>query len=167
MLRIALSLSLLVLAGPALAESSASREHIVPRGLERAYTDYHYSPVVKVGNQVIVSGIPAGPGETYEAQVRSMFERLKVHLESAGATMVDVVELTSFHAAAKDTAGFQAEFERLKPIHHEFFPDHYPAWTAVGTTTLLANGAPVELRAVAIIGSGKNPTVKMLGEGGK
>lgn len=139
------------------AASTPSREHFAPRGMEASYHDYHYSPVVKIGDMVIVSGIPAGPGKTYEEQIRGLFERLEAHLATAGATMADVVELTSFHANATDSASFGAEFARFAPIHAEYFPDHYPAWSAVGTTALLQPGAPVELRAVAIIGSGRNP----------
>jgi enamine deaminase RidA (YjgF/YER057c/UK114 family) len=153
-------LAALALAMPAFAAETPdapTREHFAPRGMERSYHDYHYTPVVKVGDMVIVSGIPAGPGETYEAQIRGLFERLKAHLETAGATMADVVELTSFHANATDSERFGAEFARFAPIHAEYFPDHYPAWTAVGTTALLQPGAPVELRAVAVIGSGKRP----------
>lgn len=143
---------------PIAAQSAEpSREHFAPPGLEGSYHVYHYTPVVKVGDQVIVSGIPAAVGDTYEEKVRWMFEQLKVHLETAGASLADVVELTSFHSQVTDSASFGAEFERFAPIHHEYFPDHYPAWSAVGTTALLQPGAPVELRAVAIIGSGKNP----------
>jgi enamine deaminase RidA (YjgF/YER057c/UK114 family) len=125
--------------------------------MEGSYHDWHYTPVLKFGDTVIVSGIPAAVGETYEQKVRWMFEQLRAHLETAGASLADVVELTSFHAEARDAEGFQAEFARFAPIHAEFFPDHYPAWSAVGTTALLAPGAPVELRAVAIIGSGRAP----------
>ncbi|TYT24916.1 RidA family protein [Luteimonas viscosa] len=134
-----------------------TREHLVPPGAERAYHAWHYTPVVKVKDMVIVSGIPAaGPG-TYEDKVRRMFESLKRHLELAGSSLADVVELTSFHTGPTDAEGFQAEFAKFGPIHHEYFPSHYPAWSAVGTSALLAEGAVVELRAVAIIGSGRAP----------
>lgn len=142
-------------AEPSTAEPS--REHFAPRGMEGAYHQVHYSPVVRIGDMVIVSGIPAARGDTYEARVRWMFEQLKVHLATAGASLADVVELTSFHAGPTDAESFGAEFARFAPIHHEFFPDHYPAWSAVGTTALLQPGAPVELRAVAMVGSGRNP----------
>jgi len=137
--------------------AAPSREHFAPPGMEASYHRWHYSPVVKVGDTVTVSGIPAGIGETYEEKVRHMFEALKAHLASAGATMADVVEITTFHTGPRDSAGFQAEFERFAPIHHEFFPTHYPAWSAVGVSALLQEGAPVEMRAVAVIGSGRQP----------
>lgn len=139
------------------ADTAPTREHFAPPGLEAAYHRWHYTPAVKVGDMVIVSGIPAVRGDSYEAKVRDMFEMLRKQLETAGATMADVVELTSYHYGATDSAGFGAEFEKFAPIHHEYFTDHYPAWSAVGTTALLAPGAVVELRAVAVIGSGRNP----------
>lgn len=138
-------------------DAPPSREHFAPRGMEASYHDWHYSPVVKVGDTITVSGIPAGRGATYEEKVRNMFEALKAHLATAGATMADVVELTTFHAGPRSSEEFGKEFERFAPIHHEYFPDHYPAWSALGTTALLQPGAPVEMRAVAVIGSGARP----------
>ena len=68
--------------------------------MEASYHQWHYSPVVKVGDTVIVSGIPAGMGDSYEA--RGMFEALKAHLTTAGATLADVVEITTYHAQPRD-----------------------------------------------------------------
>lgn len=155
----AFALALLLAAPAAFAAEPPvpTREHFAPPGMEGSYHRWHYSPVVKVGDRVIVSGIPAGGPGTYEEKVRRMFQALERHLAEAGATLADVVELTSFHAGATDSDTFNAEFARFAPVHHEFFPDHYPAWSAVGTTALLQKDAPVELRAVAIIGSGKAP----------
>lgn len=152
---------LLVLAGllptAAGAQAAPSREHLAPRGMEASYHRWHYSPVVKVGDTVTVSGIPAGRGATYEDKVRGMFESLRAHLATAGATLADVVEITTYHVGPQDPAAFGAEFAKFAPIHHEFFPSHYPAWSAVAVSALLQPGAPVELRAVAVIGSGRAP----------
>jgi enamine deaminase RidA (YjgF/YER057c/UK114 family) len=158
--RFALLSCALALGSPALAEDAPSREHLAPRGMEGAYHVVHYTPVVKIGNQVIVSGIPAGRGETDEDKIRFAFAELKRHLETAGATLADVVELRSFHLAA-DSADFHQRFAPVAKVHAEFFPSHYPAWTAVGTTALLQPGAPLELAATAIIGSGANPRAEI------
>jgi enamine deaminase RidA (YjgF/YER057c/UK114 family) len=155
--RLAVALCAFLPAAALADEAAPSRVHTAAPGSEFAYHDIHYSPAVRVGDLVILSGIPAVGGKTYEDKVRWMFNEMKRQLELAGASMADVVELTSFHAEARDTAGFQAELDRLLPIHAEFFGGHYPAWTAVGTTALLAPGAPLEMRAMAVIGSGKNP----------
>lgn len=156
-MRAVLTALLLAAALPAAAADAPTREHFAPRGMEASYHAWHYSPVVKVGDTVTVSGIPAGRGDTYEAKVRNMFEALKAHLATAGATLADVVEITTFHAGPTDAQAFRAEFEKFAPIHHEYFPDHYPAWSAVAVSALLQSGAPVEMRAVAVIGSGRAP----------
>jgi enamine deaminase RidA (YjgF/YER057c/UK114 family) len=147
----------LAFASTALAQDAPTREHLAPPGWEDSYHEWHYTPVLVSGDTVIVSGIPAAVGDGYEAKVRWMFEQLKAHLATAGVSMADVVELTSFHAQPKSTEEFRAEFAVFAKIHHEYVPDHYPAWTAVGTTALLSKDAPVELRAVAIRGSGARP----------
>jgi enamine deaminase RidA (YjgF/YER057c/UK114 family) len=148
--------------GAAAAEQpqAAGRTLIVPAGWEGAYDKYHYSPAVRVGNMVIVSGVVAVGAETYEGKIRNMFEDVKQTLAAAGADMTDIVELTTFHQNVKDTETFEKEFEEFQKVHQEYFKAGYPAWTAVGTTALLAKGAPVEMRVVAIIGSGKGTRVQ-------
>lgn len=133
---------------------------VIPAGQDAAYDDYHYAPAVRVGDTVIVSGIPAGGDGSYEDKVRAMFERARKTLDAAGASLEDVVEINTFHAEVKDSAAFNAEFQRFLKIHEEFFPSGYPAWTAVGTTALLAPGAVLEMRLVAVIGSGEKTKVK-------
>ncbi len=160
MKRMFCSLLFATLAVPAFAGDAAaspSREHLAPAGWEGSYNELHYSPVVKIGDRVIVSGIPAIEGDSEEAKVRWAFEQLRLHLEKAGATMADVVELTSFHVA-RDHKEFRARLEPVLRVHREFFKDHYPAWTAVGTSALFSADAPMELRAEAIIGSGRAPS---------
>ena len=81
------------------------------------------------------------------AQARLAFEGVKRVLAAAGANLADVVELTTFHT---DLRGEMAAFAQVKD---EFFPDNYPAWTAVGVTQLAVEGLLVEIRAVAVAGS--------------
>jgi len=153
MRRTCLSLFLCLVAAEAAAQSVPMREHFAPPGWEDSYTQLHYSPVMRIGDRVIVSGIPALEGETEEAKIRWAFQQLQAHLEEAGATMADVVELQSFHVA-RDHDEFRRRIEPVLKVHREFFKDHYPAWTAVGTTALYSKDAPMEIRAEAIIGSG-------------
>jgi len=135
-------------------EAATTREHLAPAGWEDSYHDLHYTPVVRLGDRVIVSGIPAAVGKTEEDKIRWMFAQLKAHLERAGASLDDVVELNSFHVA-EDHEEFRRRIEIVLKVHREVFKGHYPAWTAVGTSALYSKDAPMELRAEAIIGSGK------------
>jgi enamine deaminase RidA (YjgF/YER057c/UK114 family) len=138
---------------------ATGQQIFVPPGSEAAYDTVHYAPVVRVGETVVVSGVAAvGPGE-FEDQVRRMFDRIKTNLAAAGASMGDVVELQTFHRGGPDSAAFQAEFRRFRAVHDEYFTDHYPAWTAIGNVALLAPGALVETRVMAIVGSGAHATV--------
>jgi enamine deaminase RidA (YjgF/YER057c/UK114 family) len=147
---------------PAGAEThgAPSKTVVIPAGAEHAYDDYHYAPAVRVGDMVIVSGVPAYGADTYAGKIRNMFERVKRTLSAAGADMADVVEITTFHAQATNTEVFQREFDEFLKVHAEFFPSGYPAWTAVGTTALLAKDSPVEMRVVAVIGAGTKVAVE-------
>lgn len=147
----------LLAASPPLAAEVTRTIH-VPAGWEGAY-EFGYAPAVRVGDTVIVSGIPAGGPGTYEEKIRRMYQRAEELLAAAGATLDDVVELTTFHTGPGDSATFRAEFERYMPIHREFFGEHRPAWTAVGTSALLSPTAPVEMRILAVVGSGQASTV--------
>lgn len=160
----ALALGSLVLLAPAARAIAAEgaeeveREIHVPAGWEGAY-EFGYAPVIRVGDRVIVSGIPAGGEGSYEEKIRGMYQRAVELLATAGATIDDVVELTTFHLEPTDSASFQEEFQQYMPIHREFFGEHRPAWTAVGTSALLSSTAPVEMRVIAVIGSGDSSRV--------
>lgn len=83
-----------------------TRTHIVPAGWESSYNDYHYSPAVRVGDTVIISGIPAMGSGDYESKIRRMFEGMKQTLKASGAEVGDVVEINTFHAQVKSTKEF-------------------------------------------------------------
>lgn len=132
---------------------SAKREQIVPAGTEFLYDNYHFAPATRVGDLIWVSGqvgIDAtfAPGKDMAEQARFAFEALKTTLAAAGATLADIVELMTFHT---DLRGEIADFTGVKD---QYFPDRYPSWTAVGVTQLAAPEYKVEVRVVAVAGSG-------------
>jgi enamine deaminase RidA (YjgF/YER057c/UK114 family) len=86
--------------------------------------------------------------EGMSAQARLAFESLKAVLEAAGASLADVVELNTFHTA------LQRDIQAFAAVKDEYFPRHYPAWTAVGVSELAMPGLCIEVRAVAVAGSG-------------
>lgn len=139
----------------------AGKTVYVLQGKESWYDKYHYAPVLRTGDTVILSGIAAAGDGSYDDKVRRMFERMKAELALAGLTPADVVEITTFHTEPKDTAAFDEEWDRFLKIHAEYFPaGNYPAWTAIGGIVLLAPGAVVEMRVVAVAGAGKSLQVK-------
>ena len=129
------------------------RISVRPAGSERSYDQLHFSPAIRVGNLVWVSGQvgidgDAKPGAGMLAQARLAFANLQRVLAEAGATMADVVELVTFHT---DLRGDIQDFVQAKD---EFIPKDFPAWSAVGVTQLAFPDLLVEIRAVAVVGSG-------------
>lgn len=129
------------------------RRQVIPPAMQAMYDAYHFAPATRVGDIIWVSGqvgldASMHPGEGMEAQARLAFENLRSVLEAAGASLADVVELTTFHT---DLRGEMAAFTKVKDA---LFPDRYPSWTAVGVTQLAMPEFLVEVRAVAVAGSG-------------
>jgi enamine deaminase RidA (YjgF/YER057c/UK114 family) len=127
------------------------RRLINPPGTEKAYERWQFSQAVQVGDTIWVSGQVGmeknRPAEGIEAQSRIAFENLQHVLAEAGATLADVVELVTYHTKMSDMAGFS----KARAL---FFPNNYPAWTAVGVTELAVPGVLIEIRATAVVGSG-------------
>ena len=59
-----------------------------------------------------------------------------------------MVELTTYHTE------LQRDIALFMKVKDEFFPAKDPAWTAVGITQLSYPGLLVEIRAIAVAGSG-------------
>lgn len=159
-LKILAAAAALLLGGCATTQTTTpAKVVVIPTGWDAAYDKYYLAPAIRVGDTVVLSGVPAARGDTYDEKVRGMFERVKSVLAAAGCDMSDVVEIDTYHSTAKDTATFRQEFDAFLKIHHEYFPDRYPAWTAIGTTALLANGAVVEMRVTAVAGAGRKTEI--------
>ncbi|MEM5432807.1 RidA family protein [Cupriavidus oxalaticus] len=139
-------------------ESTTKRQPIIPPPFQVWYDAYHFAPATRVGDTIWVSGqVGATPdgtvGEDIQAQARIAFESLKAILEAAGASLADVVELMTFHI------DLQGEIEGFAAIKDEYFPERFPSWTAVGVTQLVFPELRVEVRAVAVAGSGEKTVV--------
>lgn len=129
-----------------------TRALINPGSTKTMYDNFHFSQAVRAGDMVWVSGqvgidAQMRPGKGLTEQARLAFTGLKTVMEAASAQLSDVVELVTFHI---DLRGGSREFGAVKD---EFFPNNYPAWTAVGVTQLAMPELLVEIRAVAVIGS--------------
>lgn len=132
-------------AAPETTTAETVRKEIIrPEG---ASTAGPYSPAVRVGNLIFLSGaIGTRPGEGLveggiEAETRQVLENLRNVLRAAGADMEDVVKCTVFLA---DIADFQA----MNRVYREFFPQDPPARSTVATA--LVAGARVEIECIAV-----------------
>jgi enamine deaminase RidA (YjgF/YER057c/UK114 family) len=125
---------------------------INPKGTEFIYDTLKFSQAVRVDNTIWVSGQvgmdeKGAVGETIEDQARMAFQNLKSVLAESNASMDDIVELVTYHTNMKDMKIFGK-------IKSEFITANYPAWTAVGVTELVLPQLMLEIRAVAVAGSG-------------
>lgn len=119
------------------------------------YDAFHFSQANRVGDTIWVSGQVGiddklSPASGMAAQAQLAFEGLKRTLAAAGASLDNVVELMTFHI------DLRGEMEAFAKVKDEYFPGDYPAWTAVGVTQLALPELRVEIRAVAIAGSGRD-----------
>ena len=124
-------------------------EPIVPEGMESFYDDYQFSPAVRSGDLLIVSGqlgfnedgsIPADPA----TQMRKAFEAIGYILASEGVGFSHIIAIDSFHVG--DVHGQMELFIAEKAA---FIPAPHPAWTAIGVSGLALSEAVVEIKVTA------------------
>jgi reactive intermediate/imine deaminase len=108
------------------------------------------SQAVRVGNTIWVSGqIPLDPatkelvGGDIEAQIRRVFENLKIIVLAAGASLDEVVKVNIFLIDL-------SHFALVNKVMAEYFRAPYPARAAVGVAAL-PRGAQVEVECIVAL----------------
>jgi reactive intermediate/imine deaminase len=109
-----------------------------------------FSEAVQVGPFLFLSGqIGNKPGSRelvpggIQAETRATMEKIKAAVESHGSSMDRVVKCTVFLAD-------MAEWGAMNEVYVQFFKDHFPARSAVGSNGL-ALGARVEIECIAAV----------------
>lgn len=110
-----------------------------------------YSRVVRVGNQVAVSGTTAtddagnvvGLNDAYE-QTRFILQKIDRALQQVGASMKDVIRTRIYVTDA-------GLWEDIARAHREVFADILPACTMVEISALIGSDYLVEIEADAVI----------------
>ena len=107
-----------------------------------------YTPIVRSGDWLICSGqVGIADGAIVEggleAELRQVFVNLRSVLNTAGASLADVVKTTVFLADMGD-------YGAMNEIYMEEFGDHRPARSAVAVKELPL-GAKVEIEAIATV----------------
>ena len=143
---------LIALAVPVLAEGGRQKaEIIVPEEEKSSYENWGYAPAVKVGNTIYVSGVVSfleGEGtyeERYARGFTSALNWIEKVLNEAGASLDDVVDISSFHT------DLQRQLEIAVKVRMEAMAPPHPAWTAVGTTALASPDGVTEIKVVAYV----------------
>lgn len=134
---------------------SSGGEVIIPSAPhQRGYDEVGYAPARRAGDVLYVSGAIVGraPDEgtdpaAFETQVRRTLRQLDATVRAAGGTLDDVAMIRSFHVweSPNFTGDRMAQIEVIAKVWREFATGPHPAWTAVGTTGLLAPNGIVEI----------------------
>lgn len=125
----------------------ANRDVVFPTGRQALYERNRYSPAVRSGGHLFVSGQvgsreDGSPEPDLEAQVRLAFTNLNGVLAAAGLTFDDVVDTTVFIVDP------DKHFERIWAVVPEFWGEApYPTITCVGVTWLY--GFQFEIKVIA------------------
>lgn len=138
---------------------SSGGEVIIPSAAhQRAYDTYSYAPARRVGDTLYVSGVIIGPigdegtdAAAFEAQTRRAFKQLDMILKASGASFDDVAMINSFHVweGPNFPAPRDDQIAIINKVKAEYIKGPATAWTAVGTTGLLAERGVVEIQLIA------------------
>ena len=115
-------------------------------------SSYSYGVAVPAGRTVFVSGTVAldeqgqvvAPGKM-ESQARHVFRRIEELLQEAGATLKDVVKISTF---VTDMSQY-ADFSKVRG--EVFGGGPYPASATVGVSALVMDGLILEVEAIAVV----------------
>ena len=80
-----------------------------------------------------------------EAQCRSVFDNVRTIVEDAGATWMDIIDVTVFLTNMKD------DFKTYNRIYAEYFQDNMPCRTTV-EINCLPTPIAIELKVIAYLG---------------
>lgn len=157
-----------LIATPVLAQEAYPKKIPAPGGevvipserSQKSYDEIKYAPARRVGDTLYVSGVIVGRAkdegtdpESFKTQVRRAFVSLDATLKAAGTSFDNVVMINSFHVweGPDQPAPRWEQISLINAVKSEFIKDAHPAWTAVGTTGLLAPGGIVEIQLIAYV----------------
>jgi enamine deaminase RidA (YjgF/YER057c/UK114 family) len=112
---------------------------------------YTFSPAVRAGNLLVISGTTAtdehgvvvAPGDIV-GQTRYIFQKFEALLRAAGAGFEHLVQTTDYITTTE-------HYRRTAEVRREFFRGRYPAATGVIVKGLLREGALIEISALAVL----------------
>jgi len=131
----------------------SKRQAIIPKGWE-IFEHLTFAPAVRRGNMLYISGTDATEFDLQTGklvikgdivqQYRTIYVKLKMILDAAGATFDDVVWTCDYILTKEGYKGTTA-------VRREFFGTSFPASTGIVVKELLSRDALVEMDAVAML----------------
>ena len=121
---------------------------IYPKSAPNYFNEWGFSPAIESNGFIFVSGctgtrdngaVPEGITE----QTRVAFGKIQLCLIEAGVDFPNIVEMTTYHV------GLQKHLQEFISVKSEFISEPFPAWTAIGVSELVSEGAIVEIQVIA------------------
>jgi enamine deaminase RidA (YjgF/YER057c/UK114 family) len=117
-----------------------THQTIIPSSLKETYEELQYAPATRAGNMLFLSGVLAmvEDGETDLAPaINRMFDEIEMILSEAGATWLNVVDVTSY------STDLDNHLDPLWTVKAERVSAPYPSWTLIGTNRLYGGDAAI------------------------
>jgi len=124
-------------------------ESIVPASLELLYTKRGYSPGVRTGSILLISGMLGRDADLNivtdpEAQLVQLFENIGLVLAEAGCSWSDIAELTAY------LTHLQRDYKLFMTVRNRYVREPYPAMTMIGVAELAQPGLICETKGIAV-----------------
>ena len=110
-----------------------------------------FSPAIKSGNMLFISGIAATDDEgnvmhndDMVAQTRVIYQKMEAILKEAGASFDNVVKTIDYITTVEN-------YKKTAIVRREFFKNRFPASTGVVVKSLLKKGVLIEIEAVCVL----------------
>ncbi len=130
---------------------SAQKQVIIPESLKDSYDNFRFAPAVRAGDMVYLSGVVARlkddetDADIKPAVIRA-FEEIEMILKASGGDWSDVVDVTSYLTDLNKYVG------PMWAVKQERVPAPYPAWTAIGISSLFGGEkAIIEIKVTAYL----------------
>ena len=115
------------------------------------YDRYTFSPAVRKGNLLFISGLTATDEEgnligegNIVAQTRHIFGQIEEILRAVGGSLDDIVKTVDYIVTTEN-------YRDTASVRREVFPHGFPAATGIVVKELLRPGALIEIDAVAVL----------------
>ena len=172
MYKLLVTIVFVLLSNTAVAGDAAATKRVIERdGRSVTFTDevpsertgydspWHFSHAIRAGDFVYVSGVIIGARhdeelpvskERFREETETVFEIIERYLETADASLKDVVKINTFHVLDGKTTTLSIDEQALviAETRDKYGVEPHPAWTAVGTTGLFSPRGIVEIELV-------------------
>jgi enamine deaminase RidA (YjgF/YER057c/UK114 family) len=118
------------------------------------YSHLTFAPAVRKGNMLFISGTDATELDSVTGRVvvrgdmvqqyRTIYEKIKLILEAAGATFDDIVCTCDYLRTLEGYKGTAA-------VRREYFGSSFPAASGIVVKDLISRDALIEMDAVAVL----------------